>query len=123
MAVQYNRLFKMMIDRKMTPAELRDQAGISSSIITHLKKDEFISVRHRKNMQGDAVRRRRNSGVYAGQRRKEAVTMMDAEQREAARQFVSRWHGKGNEDEDGRSYWLDFWSIPWDEESDRACEF
>jgi hypothetical protein len=39
--------------------------------------------------------------------------MMDAEQREAARQFVSRWHGKGNEDEDGRSYWLDFWSIPW----------
>ena len=44
MAVQYNRLFKMMIDKKMTPAELRDQAGISSSIITHLKKDEFISL-------------------------------------------------------------------------------
>ena len=44
MAVQYNRLFKMMIDRKMTPAELRDQASISSSIITHLKKDEFISL-------------------------------------------------------------------------------
>ena len=37
--------------------------------------------------------------------------MMDAEQRESARQFVSRWHGKGNEDEDGRSHWLDFWSI------------
>ena len=108
MAVQYNRLFKMMIDRKMTPAGLRDQASISSSIITHLKKDEFISVRHRKNMQGDAVRRRRNSGVYAGQGRKEAVTMMDAEQRESARQFVNRCHGKGNEDEDGRSYWLDF---------------
>ena len=49
--------------------------------------------------------------------------MMDAEQRESARQFVNRCHGKGNEDEDGRSYWLDFWSIPWDEESDRACEF
>ena len=44
MAVQYNRLFKMMIDRKMTPAELRYQAGISSSIITLLKKDEFISL-------------------------------------------------------------------------------
>ena len=44
MAVQYNRLFKMMIDRKMTPAGLRDQAGISSSIITHLKKDESISL-------------------------------------------------------------------------------
>lgn len=34
--------------------------------------------------------------------------MTDAEQREAARQFVNRWRGKGNEDEDGRSYWLEF---------------
>lgn len=34
--------------------------------------------------------------------------MTDAQQREAARQFVNRWRGKGNEDEDGRSYWLEF---------------
>lgn len=34
--------------------------------------------------------------------------MTDAEQREAARQFANKWQGKGNEDEDGRSYWLDF---------------
>ena len=33
--------------------------------------------------------------------------MTDAEQREAARQFVNRWIGKGKEDEDGRSYWID----------------
>lgn len=33
--------------------------------------------------------------------------MPDAEQREAARQFVNRWMGKGKEDEDGRSYWID----------------
>ena len=33
--------------------------------------------------------------------------MTDAEQREAARQFVNRWLGKGKEDEDGRSYWID----------------
>ena len=33
--------------------------------------------------------------------------MTDAEQREAARQFVNKWRGKGNEDEDGRSYWID----------------
>lgn len=33
--------------------------------------------------------------------------MTDAEQREAARQFVYRWKGKGKEDEDGRSYWID----------------
>ena len=31
--------------------------------------------------------------------------MTDAEQREAARQFVNRWMGKGKED--GRSYWID----------------
>ncbi len=32
--------------------------------------------------------------------------MTDAEQREAARQFANRWIGKGREDEDGRSYWI-----------------
>lgn len=36
--------------------------------------------------------------------------MTDAEQREAARQFVNRWMGRGNEDEDGRSYWLELLS-------------
>lgn len=33
--------------------------------------------------------------------------MTDAQQREAARQFVIRWTGKGKEDEDGRSFWID----------------
>ena len=33
--------------------------------------------------------------------------MTDAEQSEAARPFVIRWMGKGKEDEDGRSYWID----------------
>ena len=37
----------------------------------------------------------------------EIVNMTDAEQREAAHQFVNKWRGKGNEDEDGRSYWID----------------
>lgn len=36
--------------------------------------------------------------------------MTDTEQREAARQFVKRWIGKGKEDEDGRSYWIDLLS-------------
>ena len=36
--------------------------------------------------------------------------MTDAEQREAVRQFVNRWMGKGKEDEDGRSYWIDLLS-------------
>lgn len=33
--------------------------------------------------------------------------MTVAEQREAARKFINRWSGKGKEDEDGRSYWID----------------
>lgn len=33
--------------------------------------------------------------------------MTDAERREAARQFYQKWVGKGKEDEDDRSYWLD----------------
>lgn len=37
----------------------------------------------------------------------EVAVMTDTQQREAARQFVNRWIGKGKEDEDGRSYWID----------------
>lgn len=33
--------------------------------------------------------------------------MTDAQQREAARQFFYKWNGKGREDEDARSYWID----------------
>ena len=36
--------------------------------------------------------------------------MTDAQQREAARQFVNRWTGKGREDEDGRLFWIDLLS-------------
>ena len=34
--------------------------------------------------------------------------MNDIEQREAARQFYYKWKGRGREDEDARSYWIDF---------------
>ena len=34
--------------------------------------------------------------------------MTDAERREAARQFYQKWVGRGKEDEDDRSYWIDF---------------
>lgn len=33
--------------------------------------------------------------------------MTDTQQREAARQFFYKWNGKGQEDEDARSYWID----------------
>ena len=44
MAVQYNRLFKLLIDRKMTNAQLAERAGFSANIITRLKKDEYVSL-------------------------------------------------------------------------------
>ena len=36
--------------------------------------------------------------------------MTDAQQREAARQFYYRWNGKGQEDQDARSYWIELLS-------------
>ncbi|MBO6260567.1 MAG: class I SAM-dependent DNA methyltransferase [Lachnospiraceae bacterium] len=36
--------------------------------------------------------------------------MTDAERKEAARQFVNKWQGKGNEDQDSQLYWIEFLS-------------
>ena len=44
MAVCYDRLFHLLIDRKMTNAQLKEQAGFSANIITRLKRDEYISI-------------------------------------------------------------------------------
>ena len=34
--------------------------------------------------------------------------MTEQERRESVRQFVNRWNKKGREDEDDRSYWIEF---------------
>lgn len=44
MGVSYDRLFHMMIDRKITNAQLMKMCGFSANIITRLKKDEYISL-------------------------------------------------------------------------------
>lgn len=44
MAVCYDRLFHLLIDKKMTNAQLKEEAGFSANIITRLKRDEYISV-------------------------------------------------------------------------------
>lgn len=44
MAICYDRLFHMMIDKKITNAQLKDMAGISANIITRLKRNEYISL-------------------------------------------------------------------------------
>ncbi|MFZ2537685.1 MAG: helix-turn-helix transcriptional regulator [Oscillospiraceae bacterium] len=44
MAVCYNKLFKLLIDKKITNAELAEKAGFSANIITRLKRDEYVSL-------------------------------------------------------------------------------
>ncbi len=44
MAVSYNKLWKLLIDRKMTQAELRKIAGIAPNTLTKLRKDEPVAM-------------------------------------------------------------------------------
>lgn len=44
MAVNYDRLFHLLIDRKMTSAQLAQQAGVSANIITRLKRNQYLSM-------------------------------------------------------------------------------
>jgi len=42
--VKYNKLLKLLIDKKMSTAELRDRAGVSANIISKIKQDQYISM-------------------------------------------------------------------------------
>lgn len=44
MAVTYKKLFHMLIDRGITPAQLQQQAGYSANISTRLRRDIYISL-------------------------------------------------------------------------------
>ncbi len=44
MAVKYDKLFHLLIDRKITNAQLAEKAGVSANIITRLKHDKYISM-------------------------------------------------------------------------------
>lgn len=44
MPVIYNKLFKLLIDRRISNSELMDKAEFSANIITRLKKNEYISM-------------------------------------------------------------------------------
>jgi len=43
-AVKYDKLFHLLIDRKITNAQLAQRAGVSANIITRLKRDQYISM-------------------------------------------------------------------------------
>ena len=44
MAVSYNKLWKLLIDKKMTKAEMRRAAGISPNTLTKLNRDEEVTM-------------------------------------------------------------------------------
>ena len=44
MAVSYNRLWKLLIDKKMSKADLRRAAGVAPNTMTKLRRDEEVSM-------------------------------------------------------------------------------
>ena len=44
MAISYNKLWKLLIDKKMTKTELRIAADISTTTLARLGKDETVSM-------------------------------------------------------------------------------
>ncbi len=44
MAVSYNKLWKLLIDKKMKKIELMEAAGIGSTTLSKLGKDQFVSM-------------------------------------------------------------------------------
>ena len=44
MIVSYNKLWKLLIDRKMSAAELRRKAEISPNTMTRLRKDQEVTM-------------------------------------------------------------------------------
>lgn len=44
MAISYNKLWKLLIDKKMTAAELRKQAEIAPNTLTRMKKDQEVTM-------------------------------------------------------------------------------
>lgn len=44
MAISYNKLWKLLVDKKMSKADLRRAAGIAPNTMTKLRRDEEVSM-------------------------------------------------------------------------------
>lgn len=44
MPISYDKLWKLLIDKKMTRTELKEAAGISFNVLAKMGKSEFISM-------------------------------------------------------------------------------
>ena len=44
MSVSYDKLWKMLINKKMNRTELKDAAGVSFNVLAKLGRNEFVSM-------------------------------------------------------------------------------
>ena len=44
MAILYNELWKLLVDKKMSKADLRKAAGIAPNTMTRLRRDEEVTL-------------------------------------------------------------------------------
>ena len=44
MAISYNKLWKLLVDKKMSKAGLRKAAGIAPNTMTRLRRDEEVTL-------------------------------------------------------------------------------
>ena len=44
MAISYNKLWKLLVDRKMSKADLRKASGIAPNTMTRLRRDEEVTL-------------------------------------------------------------------------------
>ena len=44
MAISYNKLWKLLVDKKMSKADLRKAAGITPNTMTRLRRDEEVTL-------------------------------------------------------------------------------
>ena len=44
MAISYNKLWKLLIDKRMSKADLRRAAGVAPNTMTKLRRDEEVSM-------------------------------------------------------------------------------
>ncbi len=44
MAISYNKLWKQLVDKKMSKADLRKAAGIAPNTMTRLRRDEEVTL-------------------------------------------------------------------------------
>ena len=44
MAISYNKLWKLLVDKKMSKADLRKAAGIAPNTMTKLRRDQEVTL-------------------------------------------------------------------------------